>query len=273
MRKVGGSRPRKSTIVDHDFIYKTNDYAAIGIATPVLSSIVRGVTPSIPLLISGDGRANISAFDKEEACNIALEEWFEKRVSGGRPRPWRNTTDKLKAAYYARALAARPERSPYVFTLRIDPRLVDHKKNPTDIMRRRIHDHLSRRLNRSVDLWAAAEIEDELHLHGHMDIDETERDAADAALRAAGGKWRSGRARARQLELKPAGGIDGWANYASLDFTKTQAELTRRREVLQVWSKRAPVVLIVSAPLRAEAEALYETHRAHLAKPKSAVAR
>jgi len=184
------------------------------------------------------------------------------------PRPWRDLTDETKATYHARALAFRRQRSPYVFTLRIDPALLAEEDNPTDLMRRRVHRELKSRLGHAADFWCSiewrTETGGEFHLHGHIDIDASEKIAAYTALKAAGGKWRPGPGSANQLDLRPGDDVDGWGRYCTKSASNTKAELDRHRKALGIQSNRTPSVLIASATLRSEAEAQYKADRSRI---------
>ena len=63
-------------------------------------------------------------------------------------------------------------------------------------MRRRVHRELKSRLGHAADFSCSiewrTETGGEFHLHGHIDIDASEKIAAYTALKAAGGKWRPG---------------------------------------------------------------------------------
>lgn len=277
MRKVGELPSRKSTDADRDFQYKTIGWVERGFAPPSLFS-------NKQLTITKEATQPYPHHKAEEAASVPdkadlkarikrIKAWLKAFDRAGKPRPWRDTTDELKAVYFERALTARRGRSPYAFTLRIDQNLIANEKSPTDFMRRRFHYHLQQAVGRSVDLWAAVESEGEIYFHGHVDIGKSEKAAVIAALRDVGGNWRPGRGQARQLDVKPGFNVDHWAGYATKNLAEARAELSRRREALGVISKREPAVLIVSAPLRTAAEALYETHRARLAQPNRAAAR
>ena len=161
MSKVVKSRSRKSRRIDRDFLNKTMGLIIAGDSAAPRSS-------SAPL-----HRLEPPSISKTRSPSLhKTEEGLTAREAT--PRPWRDLTDETKATYHARALAFRRQRSPYVFTLRIDPALLIEEDNPTDLMRRRVHRELKSRLGHAADFWCSiewrTETGGEFHLHGHIDI-------------------------------------------------------------------------------------------------------
>ena len=255
MSKVVKSRSRKSRRIDRDFLNKTMGLIIAGDSAAPRSS-------SAPL-----HRLEPPSISKTRSPSLhKTEEGLTAREAT--PRPWRDLTDETKATYHARALAFRRQRSHYVFTLRIAPALLIEEDNPTDLMRRRVHRELKSRLGHAADFWCSiewrTETGGEFHLHGHIDIDASEKIAAYTALKAAGGKWRPGPGSANQLDLRPGDDVDGWGRYCTKSASNTKAELDRHRKALGIQSNRTPSVLIASATLRSEAEALYKADRSRI---------
>jgi hypothetical protein len=78
-------------------------------------------------------------------------------------------------------------------------------------------------LNRDIDFTAAFVISlgGQPHLHGAIELHPGELERAEEALRTAGGNYREGKGRARQLKLEPLYG-DYWASYSGRELEATR---------------------------------------------------
>jgi hypothetical protein len=134
-------------------------------------------------------------------------------------------------------------------------------KYPGDEIFRRINRHLKNRLKRPVDFFVALEasrsVIETLHVHGAISVG-NDLSLIREALRSAGGAWREGAGRARQLDMRPIHESDGWAHYCCKDFSKTR-RLMRKHDM-------SGSLVMVSRDLQRKAKSLYEDDRARFIK-------
>ena len=250
--------PRKNIVADLDTIALTNAYRVDSPDGPTLCSLIRGATqcPLDHSALTHDAAATDAFHMSADTLSILMSR---------KPKPWRDTTERLRSTYMGRAMTVRDVSSPYAFSLRIEPLLFTESVHPLDSLHRRMRDHLKRRLKRLPDLWFLPEFENgELHIHGMIDVRQDEASATAEALRAAGGLWRAGKGSARQLDLRPCDHSDGWAQYASKGLRLSRDTLLSHLERRQAQRRRAPAILICSSGLRREAEAIYRRDRNEL---------
>lgn len=179
------------------------------------------------------------------------------------PADWRDTSDILRCHYGHVALAACG--LVHTFTLRLRHDIEARaraKPNPMPWLQKRIDRELHNALNRPVEFILTLEEDDkrQLHCHGELQIDQVEAATARAALRRAGGLWRT----TRQHQVKTvANPNDGWTGYISKDFWKVTPMM---RKLLAPHATRLKVTfdgpaLSITAKLNASAKRLYEQHR------------
>ena len=179
--KLGGPLPRKNIVADLDTIALTNAYRVDSPDGPTLCSLIRGATqcPLDHSALTHDAAATDAFHMSADTLSILMSR---------KPKPWRDTTERLRSTYMGRAMTVRDVSSPYAFSLRIEPLLFTESVHPLDSLHRRMRDHLKRRLKRLPDLWFLPEFENgELHIHGMIDVRQDEASATAEALRAAGG--------------------------------------------------------------------------------------
>lgn len=267
--KVGGSRPRKSLVADRETICATRDYARSPDAPSEMSSYIRGTTTHTPSPSPDDTPSLYTPSPDDTPID---DEDLLSPLSPKKPKAWRDTGEHLRSTYIGRALEARGC-SFKEFTLRLDPTLIENSAHPLDDLHRRMRDHLKRRLGRAPDLAFIPEYTEdgELHIHGWIAIDDEQLPKAKEALRVAGGKWREGKASARQSQFDHSRGADGWARYMCKSLRATQDALGRHIEARQGNRRRPPSLIICSALLRREAETLYEHERERLIQKRRSV--
>jgi hypothetical protein len=186
------------------------------------------------------------------------------------PAPWRDTSDLLRLCYVHRSLK---EAGPtFTLNLNLNPateRLAKLQPDSARWLHKRLARRLEQALGRRVDLWFVLEdIHDlgprhrRLHLHGAMGITADEAKEARAALRKAGGEWKT----VRQHQSHTAGDPDyGWLGYCTkglvwhspaVERLLDRAGDHRRRKTFNGPSWAA------SADIRDRARSLYDEDRA-----------
>jgi hypothetical protein len=266
-------RRRGSVAIERRFLNRTKDLHRARIGAPTTGSSVEYhtltapiSTPSIPQAVN----------DNEDAAHGRK---LYVATKPRRPDLWRDISIKAKTTYIFREIEAAHGSAARVFTLRIDPKLLENRPNPADYMRRRIHDALKKEFGRNISVAGVLEWRgdtgNELHIHGVVGgINDNDEERARAALRAAGGDWREGRANGVQAVIEPVDasrslrgfyGIDGWAEYCCKDIRATEAELDQRRRARgDVYLQRAPRVDFASREIQQAAKKTYERDRAKI---------
>ncbi len=211
-RKVKNSESRKSIPRDREFLAITKGFsltaaAAVSERSSVLSP--PSLLPSLCLTTAptyGSYKTRIKITSKKSA-----------RVTN-RPNLWRDVTDVARLGYYARALPLIDHRPVWLWTLRLAPEIHTYSLNPMTCIRDHVRDKLKEALGREVQFVGVAHIQtrtgDELHIHGIIALEHNEIPQATEALHLAGGHWRTGSGRGRQVEIKAPdeakGGAEGW---------------------------------------------------------------
>ena len=180
------------------------------------------------------------------------------------PAQWRDTSDILRCHYAHEAILRLGQ--VHTFTLNLRPDMeakARAKSNPIAWLQKRIDRELSNALNRPVQFILTIEEDDKrrLHCHGEFQVNQEEVKAARAALRKAGGAWKTARQHQTKTEPDPD---DGWTGYISKDFWMTTPMM---RRLMAPYKTKYKVTfpgcpLSVTANLNAEAKLLYEKHRA-----------
>ncbi|MCC3245217.1 hypothetical protein LG047_07770 [Methylocystis sp. WRRC1] len=201
--------------------------------------------------------------------------WLDEKRH--KPPEWNRLSEPTRFVEACRAMIERHQGNVYAFSLRIDPDILAELENVVDCIRRRIRDSLKNYLGRPVETAFAFHIHnregDELHVHGVVPLSPNEIPSASLAFHKAGGDWREGPGKGRQLHLRPVWEIDGWSSYCLGEADGVRAHLQARRKALGVAATRAPRVTSISDKLLIVAQARHETLRREMKRlPKERLA-
>lgn len=134
------------------------------------------------------------------------------------PAPWRDLADPARLEWFHHAVRhSGPMRA---FTLRLSADVEAQARNKPSTagwLSKRTARRLEAALGREVDCWFALEVSPRrrLHLHGELQIEFHEAEAARKALRLAAGEWEKVRQHQAHLKEKPS---VVWTNYTAKDW-------------------------------------------------------
>jgi len=253
----GGSRDLsavcKTAPID-DSSKESHTLNTVPISAPYVPSPTPVITPSEPRISLSTETQKIGAREKSAVAPC-----------------WRNTTEY--ARLYAYALSSQgPEQTPagealpMAVTVNLgDDVIADAHASGAfaSHLQRRLARFLKQKLGRAPNFWAALEISPEcqLHIHGVVIAAEQELQPLREALKAFGGVWREGRTRGRQVDVRQAYDLPGWAKYVSkMSARRVRAYLdanapagTRRRK---------QEVIFATADIKLRAKEAWEAARA-----------
>ena len=270
MRKVENPNSRKCEKRDREFLDFTRDYYG-----PAKSASLMRSSAVIPPLLLPPLRIEKPTYGSYKTRVKITGKKITRAISG--PALWRDVTDLLKLGYCSRAMPAIDANPVWVFTLRLDPSIHKRSANPINVISQRIRVQLKLALGRDVNFIGVAHIKtrsgDELHVHGLIALSENEIPAAKEALHIAGGDWRTGPGRGRQVEIKQPdaskGGAEGWlCVYGYAQANDVREYLDKQFIRMAVERQRNPEVSFVrrnsdkANDLLSAARALYEKDRA-----------
>jgi hypothetical protein len=227
----------------------------------------KSVKKSAPTVLSGPSPVSPSGASGRVRSKVApwwLGKYLNEPVRRYRnPALWRDTSDILRCHYAHEAILRLGPVHTFTLRLRDDMEVKARKQgSPLGWLQKRIDRELSNALNRPVQFLLTLEEEKgRLHCHGEFQVDQVEVKTARAALRKAGGSWKTGRQ--HQAQTKPDPDV-GWTGYISKGFWMTTPGMRRLmapfKTKYKVTFRGSP--LSITADLNAQAKVLYELHRA-----------